>query len=284
MKATSPVWRALAAAGASAACFAAAFALAGKLLDLRAARGLTRAAPAENLPPAVAFASMAFGGAGGILADALWLRAGDLQDAGRYFELSQLARWIAELQPRNAEVWAFQGWNLAYNIPAAVGDPAEKWRWVRSAISLLSDEGLERSGGAAAVYAELAWIFLHKLSLDLDPAAGAYREAFAREGGTAVSEETWRAMEEEAGFPLDRRIPAFHALHWAREGLSHAKTGAEDLALRRIAYQTLGLLVQNGDARFLPWLRRALEETVARHPNAKGPKEVLSALAPGADS
>ena len=264
---------------AAAALFAAGGALAGKLLAFRAARGLTRAAASENLPPAVAFASIAFGGAGGMVADALWVRAGDLQDAGRYFELAQLARWIAELEPRNAEIWTFQAWNLAYNIPAALGDGAEKWRWVRSAIRLLSEEGVRRSGGSAAVHAGLAWIFLHKMALDVDPAAPLYREAFAREGADGIGAAEGAALEEKAGFPLDWTDPAIHALHWAEEGIPHARTQADDLALRRIAYQTLALLVQRGDARFAPWLRRELEATVARHPGAEGPRKVLAALA-----
>jgi hypothetical protein len=260
------------------ALFVAARAAGSRLAALRAERGLTRAGASENLPPAVAFASIAFGGASGILADVLWLRAGDLQDAGRYFELAQLARWITELEPRNAEIWAFQAWNLAYNIPAALGGEGEKWRWVRSAVALLAEEGLRRSGGSAAVHAQLAWLFLHKMSLDIDPASAFYREAFAREGADGIGEAEGATLEEMAGFSLDWTEPAVHALYWAEAGLPRARTKVDDLALRRIAYQTLALLVQRGDARFAPWLRRELEETIARHPEAEGPKKVLAAL------
>jgi hypothetical protein len=150
---------------------------------------------------------------------------------------------------------------------------------VRSAIRLLSEEGLRRSGGSAAVHAQLAWIFLHKMSLDVDPAAPRYREAFAREGADGIGAAEGAALEEKAGFSLDWTDPAIHALHWAEAGLPRARTKADDLALRRIAYQTLALLVQRGDARFAPWLVRELEETVARHPEADGPRKVLESLA-----
>ena len=64
----------------------AAFALAGagalnaRLLRLRGDLRLTQAPPTENMPPAVAFTTVALGGFRGVLADVLWARAGALQD------------------------------------------------------------------------------------------------------------------------------------------------------------------------------------------------------------
>ena len=40
----------------------------------------------KGLPPMVAFTTVALGGFRGILADLLWLRAGALQEDGKYFE------------------------------------------------------------------------------------------------------------------------------------------------------------------------------------------------------
>ena len=71
------------------------------------------------------------GGFRGILADVLWMRAGTLQDEGRYFELVQLSDWIAKLQPRVPAIWAYHAWNMAYNLSALMPTPAERWRWVR---------------------------------------------------------------------------------------------------------------------------------------------------------
>ena len=110
-----------------------------KLLELRATAHLTQAPPTQNMPPAVAFTTVALGGFRGILADVLWMRAGSLQDEGRYFELVQLSDWIAKLQPRSPAIWAYHAWNMAYNVSALMADPAERWRWVHNGIGLPRD-------------------------------------------------------------------------------------------------------------------------------------------------
>ena len=47
--------------------------------------GLTRVAPLENAPPVLAFTTVALGGFRGLISNALWMRANDLQDDGKYF-------------------------------------------------------------------------------------------------------------------------------------------------------------------------------------------------------
>ena len=142
-----------------------------RLLHQRTAQQLTLAPPTENLPPTVALTTIALGGFRGILADILWMRAGALQEEGRHFELVQLADWISRLQPRSPAIWAFHAWNMAYNISTLMTNPDERWRWVHNGIRLLRDEALPANPGAARLYQELAWIFLHKLGTDSDPAA-----------------------------------------------------------------------------------------------------------------
>ena len=147
----------------------AALALAGagtlniRLLHLRGELHLTQAPPTQNMPPLVAFTTVALGGFRGILADVLWMRAGTLQDEGRYFELVQLSDWIVKLQPRSPAIWAYHAWNMAYNISALMSAPAERWRWVRNGLVLLRDEGMVYNPGSARLHQELAWMFLHKL-------------------------------------------------------------------------------------------------------------------------
>ena len=74
----------------------------------RAELGLTATTPLENAPPVLAFTTVALGGFRGLISNALWLRAGDLQDEGKYFEMVQLADWITKLQPRFVQVWLVQ--------------------------------------------------------------------------------------------------------------------------------------------------------------------------------
>src|ERR1044071_10264067 len=59
----------------------------------------------SNAPPVLAFTTVALGGFRGLIANALWIRANDLQDKGKYFEMVQLADWITKLEPSFAQVW-----------------------------------------------------------------------------------------------------------------------------------------------------------------------------------
>ena len=92
--------------------------------------GLTRVAPLENAPPMLAFTTVALGGFRGLIANALWIRANELQNEGKYFEMVQLADWITKLEPTFVQVWIVQAWNMAYNISVKFPDPQDRWRWV----------------------------------------------------------------------------------------------------------------------------------------------------------
>src|SRR5688572_17990011 len=106
------------------------------------ALGLTRIAPLENAPPMLAFTTVALGGFRGLIANALWIRANDLQMDGKYFEMVQLADWITRLEPTFVQVWIVQAWNMAYNISVKFPDPQDRWRWVQRGMELLRDGGL----------------------------------------------------------------------------------------------------------------------------------------------
>jgi len=53
--------------------------------------GLTRLDALENAPPVLAFTTVALGGFRGLIANALWIRANDLQNDDKFFEAAQLA-------------------------------------------------------------------------------------------------------------------------------------------------------------------------------------------------
>ena len=265
---------------AAAALLALAGALNVRLLALRAERHLTQAPPTVNLPPAVAFTTVALGGFRGILADVLWMRAGRLQDEGRYFELVQLSDWIAKLQPRSPAVWAYHGWNMAYNVSALMADPAEKWRWVRNGIGLLRDEGMAYNPGSARLHQELAWLFLHKLGTDSDAAAAFYRARWAAEvesGAVPLDPELVRKIETEIA-PLDWRTPQAQAIYWAMAGRPFARTDFDDLALRRTTYQALLQRLTLGDRDLLAPTIAFVDETRRRHPDVGAIQDVLQRL------
>src|SRR5216117_2668764 len=94
--------------------------------------GLMRVADlSQNAPPVLAFTTVALGGFRGLIANALWIRAMDLQDDGNYFEMVQLADWITKLQPHFTTVWVVEAWNMAYNISIKFNDPRDRWMWVQ---------------------------------------------------------------------------------------------------------------------------------------------------------
>ncbi len=237
--------------------------------------GLTRVAPLENAPPVLAFTTVALGGFRGLIANALWIRASDLQQDDKFFEQVQLSDWITKLEPTFVQVWVVQAWNMAYNISVKFRDPADRWRWVQRGIELLRDDGLRYNPREALIYRELAWFFQHKMGQNLDDAHLVYKYAWANEmtavlgGGHPNYDELLNPQTDEARQrvkrlrekykmdpavmkkidelygPLEWRLPEASAIYWATVGLE--KSTKKDLVtLRRVIYQSLQVSVLRG--------------------------------------
>ena len=131
----------------------------------------------ENVPPSLAFATIATGAFRGLLVDALWIRADKLKEQGQFFDAKQLAELITILQPRFAAVWEFQAWNMAYNISVTIPatQPDQRWRWVKNGYELLRDKGIEKNPNSILLYRELARIFQHKIGGITDDAHRYYK-------------------------------------------------------------------------------------------------------------
>jgi hypothetical protein len=119
----------------------------------------------EDIPPSLAFATIATGAFRGLVVDCLWLRAERLKEEGQFFDAKQLADWITILQPRFTQVWDFQAWNMAYNISVSIpaSEPQERWRWVKNGYELLRDKGIVVNPKSISLYRRLALIFQHKI-------------------------------------------------------------------------------------------------------------------------
>ncbi len=220
--------------------------------------GLTRVTPLENAPPILAFTTVALGGFRGLISNALWMRATDLQDEDKFFEMAQLADWITKLEPHFVQVWLMQAWNMAYNISVkfkenAPGEYPDRWRWVKRGIELLRDDGLRFNPNETLMYRELAWFFQHKMGENLDDANMYYKQKWADEMAEVFGQkspnldelihpktpdEVRRAMlltnvykmdpvmmkkVNELYGPLEWRLPEAHAIYWAYVGLEKAK-------------------------------------------------------------
>lgn len=248
----------------------------------REALGLTRVAPLENAPPMLAFTTVALGGFRGLIANALWIRATEMQENDKFFEMAQLADWITKLEPHFVQVWTVQAWNMSYNISVKFKDFDDRWRWVQRGISLLRDEGLKYNPNETLLYRELAWHFQHKMGANLDDANVLYKSMWIKEMATVFgkgepklgpllnpqTEEDWQRLSiltnkfkmdpkfmqkvDDAYGPLEWRLPEAHAIYWAALGLQKAeenptKIKADELIqLRRAIYQSMQLAFQRG--------------------------------------
>ena len=81
----------------AAALVVAAFDAQRRLNRQRVALGLTRLELPRNAPPLVAVTTVVLGGFRGLIANALWVRAMELQEEDKYFEKVQLADWITKI-------------------------------------------------------------------------------------------------------------------------------------------------------------------------------------------
>lgn len=236
--------------------------------------GITKMPPLENAPPVLAFTTVALGGFRGIVANALWLRANELQDEDKYFEMVQLADWITKLEPHFVQVWLIQAWNMAYNVSVKFKDPQDRWRWVQRGISLLRDEGLRLNPDETLMYRELSWFFQHKMGQNLDDAHMTYKQEWFYEMSRVLGrkpnyDELLNPKTEEAAQrvatlrdrykmdpkimkdlddrygPLEWRLPDAHAVYWAEVGRQRAKKEDQE-RLQRSIYQTMQMSFRRG--------------------------------------
>jgi hypothetical protein len=220
--------------------------------------GLTIAEPLQNAPPMLAFTTVALGGFRGLISNFLWIRANDLQQDDKFFEAAQLATWITDLEPHFSQVWAFQAWNMAWNISVKFkentpGIYSDRWRWVENGIELLRDNGLRYNPDDTLLYQQLGWIFQSKMGQNMDDANIYYKSEWAKEmtpffgaNGTNFASlispqtpgdqtnafllrEKYKidpvfAQKVDAQYgPLDWRLPEAQAIYWGARGLDAAK-------------------------------------------------------------
>ncbi len=221
--------------------------------------GLTRVQPLENAPPMLAFVTVALGGFRGLISNMLWIRANDLQEQDKFFEMVQLADWITKMEPHFSTVWQHQAWNMAYNISVkfkqtAPGEYPDRWRWVKRGIELVRDEGLVYNPNDVGLHHQIAWIFQHKLGAALDDANMYYKTKWMEEMtnvfGMDLQEgleqlrnpqtddqkrraallrehykmdpELMKRVDDRYG-PLEWRLPEAHAIYWAAQGIERSK-------------------------------------------------------------
>ncbi len=194
--------------------------------QLRYTDEATRGAP---LPVVIA---QSVGVLRGIVVNYLWIRADKLKSDGKFFEAYTLADWITKLQPRFSKVWAFQAWNMAYNISVATHTRDERWKWVQDGIRLIREQGLKYNPNDMWLYKELSWYFLHKIGGFTDDAHQYYKDQLAYE---------WHSILGEPPYEFESRIAAIRTI-------ADAPAAVEDLASQNP--QAASLIAELQDAGF----------------------------------
>jgi hypothetical protein len=201
----------------------------------------------RGMPPHVALATAALGTFRGLAVDVLWARADALQTNGEFFEAQTLSQWITTLQPRFPRVWAFQAWNLAYNISVCTKEPEERWEWVNRGVGLLRDQGIRLNPDDPSLPMELSWLFFHKIGGKTDREHWYFKARFVREFREFLGDMT-------AGRTAAEAVERFRKIVDAADDL-------DDLRRDPDAADALALLEAHGeqpDERFLRMLGRVV--------------------------
>ena len=227
--------------------------------------------PPSTLHSPPSLAPVLLAGFRGLAADILWLRAADLQDQGRYFELVQLADWITTMEPHLTEVWAVHAWNMAYNISIMMPNDEMRWTWIKNAVKLLRDRGIPLNSTNPKLYTELAFIYLNKIGNPTDLSAQYYKRQWAKEmmalfGETGILDFSYiqtdnsiknrlqdyrlspKHMHEidDIYGPLDWRMPQTHALYWAYMGNIASGSNIHNPRCERTIYQSMTAIFESG--------------------------------------
>ena len=156
--------------------------LAPGINDRRKVANLSVSDEVYDLPPEMAVWGAALGTFRGLAVNLLWQRAESLKNDGKYYQAVDLGNLITRLQPRFPKVWEFVSWNQAYNISVGTSTPAERWTWVKSGIDVLQNrgKGIDANPNSLPLYAQLGWIYYHKVGEFQDSESWGYKRELAR--------------------------------------------------------------------------------------------------------
>lgn len=187
-----------------------------------------------EVPPDIALLNSMLGPFRGLWITALWIQADQLKQESRFYDALQRAEWICKLQPRMANVWGFQAWNMAYNISVTKHTPEERWRWVTNGAHLLQLQGIPLNPRNIGLYKELSWIYFHKIGDIMDDMHWSYKRELAAEYEKLLGapDMTWTT---------EQQIDAFRPIGEAPDTLRELREqpGIDDFLnrLRKIGYE-----------------------------------------------
>ena len=125
--------------------------------------------------PKIALLQAIPGGLKALALTYLWIRSQELKHEGKFFDAVQQRDLICDLMPHAPGVWAYHGWDMAWNISVATHTREERWMWIHNAIRLLRDRGLYYNRNDLILHRELSWIFFSKMGDNTDEMHRTYK-------------------------------------------------------------------------------------------------------------
>jgi hypothetical protein len=182
----------------AAAMFAGAGLLQGPLDRMSEEAGLVPPpAIVKQMDPKTILLTIAPGGLRAPVLGALWIRADELKNQGKYFDAEQLAEFICAIDPHFTGLWSWQAFNMSYNISVGTHTLEHRWLWVYNGIKLLRDKGIPQNPQSVGLYQELAWIYFHKVGGFMDDYHMGYKARWAAYMQHLLAPPPYGTTEEE---------------------------------------------------------------------------------------
>ncbi len=133
----------------------------GVLARMREANRLSQA-DLGDIDPTSETIKLATLGMRGLAANLLWDKANQYMKEEDWTNLSATLEQIARLQPNFVSVWAFQGWNLSYNVSVEFDDYHDRYRWVIKGVDFLK-RGTEYNHDEPRLLTDIGWTIANKI-------------------------------------------------------------------------------------------------------------------------
>ena len=153
--------------------------------------------------PEFAFTAL-LGGFRALAVDLIWLSAWEAEEQKDYYRLLSLYEMMTYLQPNSIQVWRFNVWMMAFNLPRMAPSAEEGWKWVKRAIRLC-EKGVERnqySPRGSELPGLLGYIYYHRCGTIQDPRTRLFQKWLLEETGKT----NWE-----------------HAVEWGRKAYDRVK-------------------------------------------------------------
>lgn len=165
------------------------------------------------------------GGARGVAANVLWVRAEELKKAHEWDRLKSTVDLITKLQPHFLSVWTFQGWNLAYNVSVEWDAPEDKYEWIKQGITFLK-EGVSKNDTSPDLMWDTAWTYYHKLGFADE--AVILRRLFYDD-----QDEPFKSYRDLENDSIQRKDDNFQLGYgWFKNAMTKVDEGSERLATK----------------------------------------------------